>query len=181
MTYSETFEKAMEFIFQWEGGYVNDPDDPGGETKYGISKRQYPDLDIKHLTKEQAKEIYYKDYWLKAKCHKIEGLCERLAFVHFNCAINTGVYNANRILQKSINRQLEDSNLKLIVDGVVGPKTLHALEKCNTDFVFETYVLNLARYYHTLVIHKPRLRKFIVGWLNRTFDAYKVALEGFRC
>ena len=61
----ELFDKAMNFVGLMEGGYVNDPIDKGGETKYGISKRSYPNLDIKNLTKEQAREIYYKDFWLK--------------------------------------------------------------------------------------------------------------------
>ncbi len=62
----ENFEKAMTFIFKWEGGYVNDGNDPGGETNFGISKRAYPNLDIKNLTKDEAKQIYYRDYWEKS-------------------------------------------------------------------------------------------------------------------
>ena len=63
--YPEDFLKAVnDLIDNWEGGYVNDPDDPGGETKYGISKRSYPTLDIRDLTKDQAIAIYYRDFWL---------------------------------------------------------------------------------------------------------------------
>lgn len=57
------FDKCVEFVLASEGGYVNDKYDAGGETKFGISKRAYPDLDIINLTIEQAKDIYYKDYW----------------------------------------------------------------------------------------------------------------------
>jgi hypothetical protein len=63
---SEHFERAVAFVLRHEGGYVNDPRDPGGETKYGISKRAYPRLDIKGLTEADAKEIYRRDYWEKA-------------------------------------------------------------------------------------------------------------------
>jgi len=59
---SDNFERCIAFVLRHEGGYVNDPRDPGGETKYGISKRAYPGLDIKNLTEEQAKEIYRQDY-----------------------------------------------------------------------------------------------------------------------
>ena len=59
------FDKAMEHIFKWEGGYVNDAKDPGGETKYGICKRSHPTVDIKNLTKDQAKVIYKREYWDK--------------------------------------------------------------------------------------------------------------------
>lgn len=57
------FDRVMEFILGWEGGYVNNPADPGGETNWGITKRSYPDLDIRNLTRDQALEIYRRDYW----------------------------------------------------------------------------------------------------------------------
>jgi hypothetical protein len=59
----DKFDRVMEFIFRWEGGYVNDPADPGGETKYGISKNANPRVDIKNLTKADAKKIYHDKYW----------------------------------------------------------------------------------------------------------------------
>jgi hypothetical protein len=57
------FEMAIDFVLPREGGYVNDINDPGGETNFGISKKKYPDLDIKNLTVQQAVEIYRRDYW----------------------------------------------------------------------------------------------------------------------
>jgi len=66
MDYPEDFQKAVEdLVRNWEGGYVDDPDDPGGATKYGISKRSYPLLDIKELSYDQAVAIYYRDFWQK--------------------------------------------------------------------------------------------------------------------
>jgi len=65
----EQFEPAIAFTLSWEGGYVNDFFDAGGETNMGISKKSYPDLDIKNLTVEQAKAIYYEDYWLPSKAY----------------------------------------------------------------------------------------------------------------
>ena len=65
-----TFDILVKKVLKHEGGYVNDPSDPGGETKYGISKRAFPDLDIKNLTEEQAILIYYDEYWLDAKVDK---------------------------------------------------------------------------------------------------------------
>lgn len=61
---SESFDMTIDFTLRWEGGYVNNPADPGGETKYGISKRSYPWLDIVNLTEEHARLIYYRDFWL---------------------------------------------------------------------------------------------------------------------
>ena len=58
-----TFDSAFEIVVGIEGNYSNDPNDPGGETKYGISKRAHPSLDIANLTLEDAKAIYKKEYW----------------------------------------------------------------------------------------------------------------------
>lgn len=85
------FDRAVDFVLKHEGGYVNDPRDPGGETKYGISKRAYPMLNIKDLSVEDAKLIYEKDYWLKAGCDKLEW---PLCLVHFDTAVNMGLHRA---------------------------------------------------------------------------------------
>lgn len=63
-----SFDDAFALVVGLEAGYVNDPHDPGGETKFGISKRAYPNLDIPQLTLEQAKAIYERDYWGKCGC-----------------------------------------------------------------------------------------------------------------
>ena len=85
----------MEFVLLWEGGLSTNAADPGGVTNWGISAKAYPDLDIVNLTKEQAIEIYERDYWSKAGC---ECLPQPLAFVVFNAAVNCGVGRAKRWL-----------------------------------------------------------------------------------
>lgn len=88
------FTKAMQFLAKWEwgnkkdGGYTNDPVDPGGETKWGISKRAHPSLDIKNLTFTQACEIYYNEYWKPTKCDEKD---LALAVATFDTAVNCGV------------------------------------------------------------------------------------------
>lgn len=64
------FITAVDFTLRWEGGYVFNASDPGGETNFGISKLSYPMLDIKNLTVEQAQAIYYMDYWLPSEAYK---------------------------------------------------------------------------------------------------------------
>lgn len=81
------FEKALQFVLKWEGGYSNDPNDPGGETKYGISKRSYPELDISKLTLKQAEKIYYENYWLKTGCDQLP---YPFNIVVFDTAVNMG-------------------------------------------------------------------------------------------
>ena len=110
-----TFDQAFDRLIGHEGGYVFDPRDPGGETKYGISKRSYPALDIRALTLADAKAIYRRDYWDRAQCDKMP---LELAFDVFDAAVNSGIGQAIRWLQRSIG---------VADDGYVGPLTIGAL------------------------------------------------------
>ena len=89
------FEAIIPFIFKWEGGYDNDPDDPGGETKFGIDKRSHPHEDIKNLTKERATEIYRESYWNLFHCEQFP---YPLGEVYFNACINCGRGRAVKFL-----------------------------------------------------------------------------------
>ncbi len=96
MEYTEKFNKLVQFIFDREGReHENNPADPGGETHFGISKKSFPNLDIKNLTEEQAKEIYYNNYWLPMNCDSYD---TKLALAIFDCAVNQGVGMAKQIL-----------------------------------------------------------------------------------
>ncbi len=88
---NENFMVAVNFVLQWEGSYSNRKDDPGLETKWGISKRAYPTLNIKELTKEQAIAIYRKDYWAKCGC---DNLPYPMDIIVFDTAVNCGVQRA---------------------------------------------------------------------------------------
>ncbi len=94
----ENFERALKLVLDHEGGYVNDPDDPGGETKYGISKRAYPSLDIKNLTVEQAAGIYWRDYWDACSCDQ---LAYPMDITVFDTAVNCGCGAAKTIRANS--------------------------------------------------------------------------------
>jgi len=166
---TETFNKAFELLMRFEGGYVNDPDDPGGETKFGISKSEYPDLDIKHLTVEQAKEIYWRDYWLKAKCPDLETYHPKLAIYHFDTAVNSGIRRAGEILQKAINKQ----GFKLYVDGIVGPITVSTIKECHIGTLLRDYLLQRLLYYKAVSDRNRTLRKFFRGWTNRVLLLYQ--------
>jgi hypothetical protein len=95
---SDLFERSMAFIKRWEGEYVNDPRDPGGETHWGISKRSYPNLDIKNLTWEQAKILYQRDYWQASGANQMSW---PLCLIHMDTAVNAGVGRAREMLQRS--------------------------------------------------------------------------------
>jgi lysozyme family protein len=109
-----TFDDAFEKVIGHEGGFVNDPRDPGGETKFGISKRAYPNLNIKNLTISDAKNIYLRDYWAKLQLDKLP---EIIRFDMFDAAVNSGLSLAAKLLQRAV---------KVADDGVIGPGTLAA-------------------------------------------------------
>ena len=157
------FEKAFQKSLEKEGGYINNPSDPGGETKYGISKRYYPNLDIKNLTQEQAKLIYKKNYWDKLQLYKVEG---EVGAEIFDTAINMGRGTAVRIVQKSLNFLGEN----LIIDGIIGKKTIDAINKwSNKDKRAVLVVLNGFQFlrYLEIIEKNPKLEKFARGWTKR--------------
>ncbi len=94
-----TFDEVFDRLIGHEGGYANDPNDPGGETNWGISKRSYPNVDIKNLTRDQAKEIYRRDFWNRINGDK---LYDGVAFQVFDFAVNSGIETAVRGLQRAV-------------------------------------------------------------------------------
>lgn len=91
------FDGAFDRLMGHEGGYTTGIDDPGGETKWGISKRTYPTLDIKNLSRDDAKAIYLRDFWTP-----LDGLPESVTFQLFDFAVNSGIQTAIRKLQSAI-------------------------------------------------------------------------------
>lgn len=84
------------FLWEWEGTvYENDPDDPGGATKYGIDQRSHPNEEIRSLTEDRAKEIYWQEYWEKYNCETYDF---PKGEVVFNCAVNAGFGRVRQIL-----------------------------------------------------------------------------------
>ena len=154
-----SFDDIIEVVLHHEGGYVNDPKDPGGETNFGIAKRSHPDVDIKNLTKEGAKEIYYEDYWCANKVPYMPG---DLKHIYFDMCVNQGRGRAVKILQRAANAK--GAGLK--VDGGMGPKTLAAMKDVELDRVRAYRV----KYYADLVTRKPDLEKFYFGWFRRALE-----------
>jgi len=153
------FNEIIEKVLEHEGGYVNDPKDLGGETKYGITKRFYPDIDIKNLTIEQAKEIYKKDYWDK---NKVESLPQNLWHIYFDMCVNMGKRTAVKVLQRAANNKGKD----IEVDGGLGPMTIGALKGVELDRVRAFRV----KYYVDLITARPEQEKFYLGWFRRATE-----------
>jgi lysozyme family protein len=155
----KTFDEIIEQVLEHEGGYVNDPKDLGGETKYGITKRFYPDIDIKNLTIEQATEIYKKDYWDK---NKVESLPQNLWHIYFDMCVNMGKRTAVKVLQRAANNKGRD----IEVDGGLGPMTIGALKGVELDRVRAFRV----KYYVDLITARPEQEKFYLGWFRRATE-----------
>lgn len=169
--YSEKFKKAVEFVMNNEGGYVFDKNDFGGATKYGISQRSYPSLNIKELQREDAIKIYYCDYWLKGKFEQIPD--ENVATKVFDFTINFGQRASTIVLQ----RALRSVGINVQEDGLFGPQTLSATIFCcnpknaenRAKMLITALKSEAAGYYRSIVAKNPSQQKFLVGWLNRAY------------
>jgi lysozyme family protein len=111
-----TFDEAFDRLLGHEGGYTPGVGDPGGETNWGISKRSYPSLNIRTLTREQAKAIYRVDFWDRING---DGMYDGVAFQAFDFAVNSGIYTAIRQLQRAVG---------VADDGHWGPVSAAALQ-----------------------------------------------------
>ena len=156
----KTFDEIIEQVLEHEGGYVDDPTDSGGETKYGISKRAYPNEDIKALTVERAKELYKRDYWDR---FKVDNLPDRIRHIYFDMCVNMGGGRATKILQEACNSK--NSN-KIDVDGGIGKNTIKASANLE-DFRLRAYRV---MFYAELVMKKPEQEGFWVGWFRRSCE-----------
>jgi len=148
------FEDAFRNVIGEEGGYVDHPSDPGGETKYGISKRSYPNVDIANLTLEQARAIYKRDYWDRLRGDELP---YPLAEFLFDFAVNSGVGAATKALQRA---------LGVLPDGVIGPVTLAAARAKDPRHVMRLVFVDRA----LLFAGNANLDTFGHGWFARLFD-----------
>jgi lysozyme family protein len=147
-------KNALNWIIQIEGGLVNNPSDPGGVTKFGISQTSYPNLSISSLHISAAKQIYTRDYWDKCNADKIP---YPVNIAVFDMAVNCGVTPAVKLLQTVIG---------VTADGVWGEMSRTALAQKTPDIVFNEYLWKRVEYY-------KKLKKFSIfgrGWIARLLN-----------
>ena len=145
------FDDLIDRVLSHEGGYVNDPRDPGGETKFGISKRAYPGVDIKNLTRDQAINIYRRDFWDRVQGDKLP---RAFAFQALDAAVNHGIGNAVRWMQRAAG---------VADDGVIGPMTLAAVSRADPADLVLKFNGERLRFYTKL----STFDAFGRGWVNR--------------
>jgi lysozyme family protein len=153
------FHKAIDFVLANEGGYANNPGDPGGETNFGISKRAYPALDIKNLTREEACTIYERDYW------KFDAVSsQRVATKVFDACVNMGPTQAVRLLQISLGGIQAGP---VIPDGKLGPDTIGHVNAADEAQLIDEFKARLAKFYCDEAVNGSGMSGFLLGWLRR--------------
>jgi len=158
---SPRFRRALDFVLKWEtvfdrkGNPVaeNDPDDPGGLTKFGIDQRSHPSVNIRSLTKEIAAAIYHRDYWLPVRAHELP---VPVGEVLFDIAVNNGKARATKWLQEL---------LRVKADGFIGSVTLESAASTDATTLAGKLIARRAAFYRSIA--KGRKAKFLKGWLNR--------------
>lgn len=157
MNAEQLFLFAIHYLLDIEGGYGSDPDDHGGETKFGISKRAHPDVDIPNLIREGAIEIYLVRYWKEFNCHKLP---PAFALALFGAVVNHKGRTAVRLLQHT---------LRVKSDGDNGPQTQAACRSAaerDPEYYLTDYISRRAMLYTDLA-KAPSQKKFLRGWHRR--------------
>ena len=165
----KNFNKCLEIILHHEGGYVNHPRDPGGETNFGVTKRVYQEWggtkDMEDLTKEDVAPIYEKNYWLRAKCNPLPS---GLDLAVMDWSVNSGVGRAVKKLQQMIGT---------VADGGIGPNTLKTLDEYiehhGLEQTIKSYKNTRQEFYESL----STFDTFGKGWTRRNEETEKIALE----
>lgn len=168
------FPTAIEVVLAHEGGFVNDPDDPGGATNWGVSLRwlakQDPEIgdfdqdgdvdadDIRVMTREQAIMIYREYWWKKQGYDRIYH--RGVAIKVFDLAVNMGPRQCHKLLQRS----LQACGGHVVEDGILGPRTFAALEAANPFELLGALKANAGCFYRSL--NRP---KYLAGWLRRAY------------
>ncbi len=177
-----TFEKAIPRILLHEGGYVNNPNDKGGSTNYGITLGLLQDLhedlnhdgvinvlDVKTMSVEAAKTIYKIQWWDKYGYGSIRD--QTIATKVFDFSVNMGSHRAHMLLQRAINTALGTS---LTTDGKLGPTTFSTINSITDpeeqQKVLDAYCNTVWSFYTSLADKNPKLKTFLRGWRNRAYD-----------
>lgn len=195
--WSPRYRRAVAKLLTIEGGYVNDPADRGGATKYGISLRflkaegafdldedglkdfdldfdgDIDGADIRALSLDDAKVLYHRCFWKSLNC---DNLAQPLGEVMFDQGVNGGKHAARKMLQQAINRcmaRYASAPAKVAVDGVIGIRTMQAMNWCihwaaiGTSGLIASYRDVVIFRYKEIVARDPSQKRFLKGWLAR--------------
>jgi len=166
---ADNFSKCLEIILRSEGGYVNHPKDPGGETNLGVTKRVYQEWggtkNMKDLTKDDVAPIYEKNYWARAKC---PDLPSGLDLAVFDWSVNSGVGRAVKKLQSMIGT---------VSDGGIGPNTLKTLNEYIEHHGVEATIKNYRNKRQAFYESLSTFSTFGRGWTSRNDHTMELAID----
>ena len=164
---SKNFQKSLKRVLKHEGGYVNHPSDPGGETNFGITKstaRSYGyHGSMRTIPMTVVEKIYKSQYWDAMSCENFDFA---LAYQLFEAAVNHGLLNARKILQRTI---------KVKDDGIIGAVSLAAIRQLDTADLVQMFNAERISFY-TRISTFPTFGR---GWMNRMVDNLRYAVEDF--
>lgn len=164
---SKNFQKLLKRVLKHEGGYVNHPSDPGGETNFGITKstaRSYGyHGSMRTIPMTVVEKIYKSQYWDAMSCENFDFA---LAYQLFDAAVNHGLLNARKILQRTI---------KVKDDGIIGAVSLAAIRQLDTADLVQMFNAERISFY-TRISTFPTFGR---GWMNRMVDNLRYAVEDF--
>ena len=168
---NEVFNIAWKYTMMAEGGYVSDIDDPGGETKFGISKKSFPGEDIKNLTIERARAIAYTQYWEAANCDALVALGFPLTAIStFDAAYHCGITTARKLIQKYTGVR---------ADGKLGPLTYASIRKHSDLDLCIGIIFEREDYFDAVTAKNDKLLKYDKGWERRIIKLIVTLVEEF--
>lgn len=150
------FDSAVKFILKAEGADSDDPKDPGGLTRYGISQRAHPDVSVAKLTERAAVDLYRARYW---EAYQLEKLPPPIAVAVMDGTVQHGGRPAIRMLQHLVGVEM---------DGLIGPVTLAATYRMGMEECLTGYCARRAVYYGNL----STFGRYGLGWMRRLFNLY---------
>ena len=160
--YSPEFLTAVQRVLAYEGGDPSNPADPGGVTRFGISARSHPGLDIAALTRDAAVKIYWREWWLRFGFARLPAA---IAAKTFDLAVNIGAANAIECLQ----RALRACDLPVTEDGVLGTATAAAAAHADPAALMAALRAELAAHYRLVAANQKCGANFLKGWLTRAY------------
>jgi lysozyme family protein len=188
---TEAFLKAYKNTAKWEGGYVNDPHDRGGETYNGISRKNFPKWEgweivdkiqtnnsEKEWKRELVKldklvqEIYFESFWKPIRGDDIAIIDEKIAMYVYDMAVNHGVKRGVKLFQKALNDCLAVKE-EVKPDGVLGDRTVKALIMANPEQLLQTMKDTRHSFFLSIIKSHKEQEHFKKGWLRRTHGVVK--------
>jgi lysozyme family protein len=161
---TDRFPNCLAFVLKAEGGFNDDPADPGGATNKGVTQRVYdayrtknglPTQSVELIEDGEVSDIYKSEYWEPTSCDQLPAGVDLCVF---DFAVNAGDTRSEETLQQA---------LEVTVDGQIGPQTITAAQAAD-PLALANHMLDLRKaFYQALVVRKPADAKFLNGWLNR--------------